>query len=227
MTKQEREMSEQESLALITEMIGKARNHFHESGTSAILWGAVVSFCGFLSFIKYQWNVAIGFDIWLLALIAIVPQIFISIRERRRNLVKTHTQSAIDVVWLVYAISIFALIFYLNIVPGVTERLLLQNDGVKLMKQQVANGTIEPQGVFIPSFSSLMLIIYAFPTICTGLISRFRPMVAGAIICYALFIVSLFTITTYDYLFMGLAGIFNWLVPGIILRKRYMRAKHV
>ena len=40
----EKNLREQESLALITEMIGKARNHFHESGVSAILGEAWLAF---------------------------------------------------------------------------------------------------------------------------------------------------------------------------------------
>lgn len=223
----EKKLTEQESLALITEMIGKARNHFHESGTSAILWGAVVSFCGIVSFIQAFLNYKMGFDIWLLALMAIIPQVFITIREGRRNRVKTHNQVAIDTVWIVYGISIFALFFYKNIAPRITDHLLATVDKIQLLQKDLVTGSISDFHAFTPSFSSLLLIMYAFPTICTGIITRFRPMVIGAIICYALFIASLFTTTTYDYLFMGLAGICNWLIPGIILRKRYMSAKHV
>lgn len=224
--KTEKVLTEQESLALITEMIGKARNHFHESGTSAILWGTVVSFCGFVSFAQAYWKFEIGFDIWLLALVAIVPQIIISIKEARRHLVKTHSQSAIDTVWTIYGISIFALIFYINIVPGIVDHFYAANK-VQLLQKDLVTGIVSDHHVYIPSASSLLLIIYAFPTICTGIINRFRPMIIGAIICYALFIASLFTTTVYDFLFMGLAGICNWLIPGIILRNRYMQVKHV
>jgi len=223
----ERDLTEQESLALITEMIGKARTHFHESGTSAILWGTVVSFCGFASFAQSYWNFRLGFDVWLLALIAIIPQIIISIREGRRYRVKTHSQAAIDTVWTIYGFSIFALVFYLNIVPGVTDHLLATEDHIQLLQKDLATGVISPFHVFTPSITSLFLILYAFPTICTGIITRFKPMLVGAIICYVFFLASLFTATTYDYLFMGLAGICNWLIPGIILRNRYLKAKHV
>lgn len=227
MTEQEKEMSEQESLALITEMIGKARNNFHESGISAILWGSVVSFCGLMSFAQSYWDFRIGFNIWILALVAIVPQIVISIRENRQKAVRSYVEAALDAIWIVYALSIFGLIFYINIVPRVTTHLLETYDGIKLMQQHISSGIIEPKDPFIPSFSSLMLLIYAFPTMCTGIIKRFNPMIFGAVLCYLLFAASLFTTTTYDLLFMGLAGIFNWLIPGIILRKRYLRAKHV
>lgn len=227
MTDDDKALTEQESLAIITEMIGKARNHFHESGTSALLWGCVVSFCGFASFAQSYWNFRLGFDVWLLALIAVVPQVIISIREGRRYRVKTHTQAAIDTVWTIYGFSIFALVFYLNIVPSVTDHLLVTEDHIQLFQKNLTTGVISPFHVFPPSSTSLFLILYAFPTICTGILTKFKPMLTGAVICYVLFIASLFTASTYDYLLMAFAGICNWLIPGIILRKRYLRAKHV
>lgn len=227
MTDYEKELSEQESLALITEMIGKARNHFHESGVSAILWGSVVSFCGLVSFAQHFWDFRIGFGIWLLALVAIIPQMVISIRENRKKEVRTHLEAALDAIWIVYAISLFGIIFYINIVPAVSVHLLEKYDGIRMMQQNIATGSMEPANLYTFSSSSLLLLVYAFPTMCTGLLQKFRPMILGAILCYLFFAASLFTTTTYDFLFMSLAGVFNWLIPGIILRKRYLRAKHV
>jgi hypothetical protein len=72
---------------------------------------------------------------------------------------------------------------------------------------------------------SVYLIIYAFPTLATGLINKFKPMIIGALVCYGFFIISLYTPYKYDMLLLGLAGVANWLVPGLILRKRYMNKK--
>ena len=59
---EEKELNEQESISLISEMIQKAKSSFHESGTSAILWGSVVAFCGLVSFMQAQFGFSIGFD---------------------------------------------------------------------------------------------------------------------------------------------------------------------
>src|ERR1700754_3366024 len=99
---EEKKMTEKESLALIATMIQKARTNFHESGTSAILWGSVVGFCGLMSFAEQQWSFGVGFDIWLLVLLAVIPQVWIIIRENRRSVVRTHAEAATDAVWLVY-----------------------------------------------------------------------------------------------------------------------------
>jgi hypothetical protein len=217
-------INEQESLRLITEMIQKAKaSHFHEDGTSAILWGSVVGFCGLMSFAEQYFNFNWNFDWWLLALIAIIPQVYISIKEKKNRVVKTDMQIAMDAVWMVYGISIFAVVIYINVIPETSVR-LFANNGISLF-QKNTNGLIEPFKPFALSSSSLLMIIYAFPTLVTGLARGFKPMVYGALACYIFFIVSLYTSSTYDNLLSGMAGIGNWLIPGLILRNLYKKGK--
>ena len=217
-------INEQESLRLITEMIQKAKaSHFHEDGTSAILWGSVVGFCGLMSFIEQYFNFNWHFDWWILALIAIVPQVYISIKEKKNRVVKTDMQIAMDAVWTVYAISIFAMILYMNIVPTTSTYLFAQSNITLFQKN--AEGLVKPFTPFALSGNSLLMIIYAFPTLVTGLARNFKPMVFGAIACYIFFFISLYTSTMYDNLLAGFAGIGNWLIPGLILRNRYKKGK--
>ncbi|HTD93804.1 MAG TPA: hypothetical protein VK644_08335, partial [Chitinophagaceae bacterium] len=170
------------------------------------------------------WNFSIGFDIWWLTLAAVIPQVWIIIRESRLKMVKTHQQAATDIVWMIYAISILTLVVYQNVVPGVTDKILAQ-EGVQLLSKNTVTGEITNFHYFIPSFTSIYLILYAFPTIATGLICKFKPMIAGAILCYGFFVLSLYTSFGYDMLLSGLAGIFNWLLPGLLLRSRYLKGK--
>lgn len=221
---EQKQFTEEQSLKLITEMIQKAKaSHFHENGTSAILWGSVIGFCGLFTFFQlhYDWDTGY-FDVWLLALIAIIPQIFIFIKEKNQRVVKSDKAIAIDAIWTVYGISIFALVFYFNVVGKQTEVLLLQ-EGKELMIKNIQTGVITHQNPFALSQGSLLLMLYAIPTLATGLASKFRPMVIGGIICYVLFIISCYTDRKYDFLMNGMAGIFNWLIPGLILRSRYSK----
>ncbi len=221
---EEKPLSEQESLKLITDMIQKAKgSHFHEDGTSAILWGSVVGFCGLLTFAERYWNFRAGFDVWILTLIALIPQVYISIKESKNRVVKTHQQQVLDAVWIVYTISIFAVIAYLNIIPSSTERLLTA-EGTQLFKK-AGDTPMQPFKMFVPSSNSLLIIIYAIPTLVTGLSCNFKPMIWGGIACYIFFAISLYANTTYDNLLNGLAGIGNWLIPGLILRIRYQQVK--
>lgn len=227
----DKKLSEKESLELITSMIQQARaGYFHDSGTGAILWGSVVGFAGLMMFFDsyFGWNT--GFDWWLLALFALVPQFYISYRESRSKTIKTDIGRTLDIVWLVFGISIFAVILYFNIAPQSAVRFLAE-DGKTLFQKNIETGEITPYRFgMAPSTGSLLLILYAWPTMVTGVSKKFTPMIAGAILTYAFFILSLYTRTYIDNLLMGLAGLINWLIPGIMLRQRYLKAtnrKHV
>jgi hypothetical protein len=225
---EEKNISEEESLQIITQMIAKAKHNFHENGTSAILWGSVVAVCGLVSFAEMNWDISIGFDIWLLTFGAILPQVFLSIREQRQRRVLSHTEAAMNAIWIVYGISIFALVFYFNTVPHTTDRLLAE-EGRHFLEVKPDGSTV-PFHLFVPSPGSLLLLLYAIPTMATGIAHKFRPMLVAAVLCYAFFIISCFVSTSYDMLLNGLAGIFNWLIPGLILRRRYnlqKKAGHV
>jgi hypothetical protein len=224
----EEKMTEQESLQIITEMIQNAKASFHETGVSAILWGSVVGLAGLISFAEKQWNFYIGFDIWLIVLAAIIPQVFISIREARRRKATSHQEAFMDAVWLVYGISIFALLFYVNTIPGETV-CLLDMEGKQLMMrtETSARSQIDTVRPFVPSFNSLLIILYAIPTLVTGIACKFRPMLIGGICCYVFFVASCYTPNTFDYLLNGIAGIINWLIPGLILYNRHLKGKRL
>jgi hypothetical protein len=222
---QDAPLSEKESLRLITEMIQKVKkSQFHNSGTSAILWGCAVGLSGILSFADRYFGWQTGFDWWLLVLFALVPQLVITARESRRKVVQAYDDIAVDTVWMVYGISIFALVVYFNVLPAQSDRLLAAENLVLLKKDTITN-QIGPLQVFIPSSISLLMIVYAFPTLVTGIVKHFKPMLVGALVCYGFFVASLFTASAFDVLFSGLAGIGNWLIPGLILRKSYLRSK--
>ena len=217
--------TEQESLQLITEMIQKAKSSFHESGTSAILWGTVVAIAGLTNFAERYWHFDIGFNIWFIVLAAFVPQMIISIREGKNRKVISYEESSMNGIWLVYGISIFALNFYMNVIPGASDR-LLASEGQELLLRDLKTGLSRHYVPSVMSAYSLLLLLYAMPTLATGIARKFKPMIFGGILCYVFFIVSCFTSSTYDLLLNGIAGITCWLIPGLVLRDRYVKGKH-
>ena len=67
---------------------------------------------------------------------AVIPQMIIVFREKKKKLVKTYQQAATDNIWLVYGISIVALVLYQNIVPGVSDKLMM-SDGMQLLQKNI------------------------------------------------------------------------------------------
>ncbi|MBN8837392.1 MAG: hypothetical protein J0I09_09045 [Sphingobacteriia bacterium] len=220
---QDKVLTEQESLRIITEMIQKAKQDFKETGISSLLWGSVIGFCGITSFLLKEFNIDPGFDIWLLTAIAIVPQIFISIKESKKRNAKRLEADSLASVWIVFAISVLLLTFYQNVVGYATAD-ILKNLGVTWYEKK-ADGTIEQLKPNVLSGSSLYLLLYAMPTMITGLNKKFKPMIVGALITYLLFFISVYTPFKIDLLLQGISGIVCWLIPGIILYRRYKKAE--
>lgn len=193
---QEKDLNELESLRIISEMMQKVRTDFYDTGISALLWGSVITFCGLFSFAGgiLAWDFDY-FMIWNLTFIAVIPQIWISIREGKKVKAAPRTDS-VAAVWMVFALSMFGLVFYNS--------------------SQVTN---------VPSSASLYLLVYTMPTLTTGLARQFKPMIIGAIICYISFVISCYADTTYDMLLQAIAAITCWLIPGIILHQRYKRSR--
>jgi hypothetical protein len=181
----EPKLSENESLKLITEMIGKAKSSYHSNGTSAIMWGVVIFFCSIFSFLQMQFQ----FDIWWLMWVALVPQFVMIFKNRKNKNFVSYEETTMSYVWWAFGAMILMLMFFNN--------------------------------YYRPSHSeSLFLMLFGLPTFITGGMFRFKPMIIGAMICWILFVISLYTQLKINLLLMALAALSAWLIPGIILRKK-------
>ena len=109
------DLSHQQSLELIEEMIYKAKNSYHESGTSALLWGGIIMFCSAVSIGNIYWKIGWLNQVWLLTLLAVIPQIIISIREGKAQKYKSHTHDAMSGIWISFGIAIFLASYYTNV----------------------------------------------------------------------------------------------------------------
>ena len=73
----------------------------------------------------------------------------------------------------------------------------------------------------------LFLLVYGIPTYITGGIKNFKPMTAGGIICWVCCIIAVYTSFKIDMLLIAVSAASAWLIPGIILRRKYLKLKHV
>lgn len=212
----EKEMNEQESLRIITQMIHKAKNSFHDTGIGPMLWGAVIAICSLVTWARIHYQFTLPFDIWLLTLVAIIPQIVITVREKKMRRAKSYDDSAIDYIWLAFGVSIF-LLTHINIV--------FINKLAEIFKEYQAAVGKWPDFNLSSFSASLMLLLYGFPTVITGAIMKFKPMLWGGIAGWICCVVSVYTRMEIDMLLTAFAAIFMWLVPGIILWRKYQRKK--
>ncbi len=193
--------SEKESLQLITQMINKAKNDFVETGISALMWGSIVSFCALVQFASFYYSIPGANAVWMLTFFAVIPQIIISVRERKKKKFKAYPEDAMGGIWIAFGITLFLLSFYFGYLSfqGVNQNNLHSD--------------------------SLYLIIYGVPTFATGFARRFVPMTVGGIACWVLAIVSVFVSYPFNMLLIALGALLAWFIPGLILQRRYLKAK--
>jgi hypothetical protein len=189
-------LSSEESLRLITGMINRAKSDFYETGISALLWGTITTFCALLTFGNYWWQTNWINYIWLLSLFAVIPQIFISRNEIKVRNIKAYEDDAIGGVWISFGISIFLLSFW-----------------VSTNAKSWAN------------INSLYLILYGIPTFTSGFARNFKPMIFGGVACWVFSIASAFIPYPYAMLLIAAGAQLAWFIPGLILRKRYLQSK--
>jgi hypothetical protein len=212
----EQHLTQQESLDLISKMINKAKGSYHDTGIGPILWGSVITICALTTWLEYTLNFRLPFDIWLLTLVAIIPQIYISIKEQKNSKVKSYDDQFMDYVWTCFGISIFLLTFInANAVAKLNPVFQTYID---------VNGA-KPEFTYGSFITSFFLLLYGIPTIITGGCRKLKPMLYGGIICWVCCIISVYTNNEWDMLLTAIAAISAWLMPGIILFTRYKKQR--
>ncbi len=98
--------TEQDSLKLINEMISKAKKSYVTKGIASMVWGALITFCGLANWYELHFNVHFG-DVWLLTLIALIPQIYFSIKEQRGKQFISHNETTINFIWIAFTVCMF------------------------------------------------------------------------------------------------------------------------
>lgn len=213
---EEKTLTEQESLDLIARTIIQAKGGYHDSGIGPILWGSIITLCSLVTFAEIQFGLKVPFDIWLLTLFAIAPQIFITLKERKERRVKKIENIAMTYIWTCFGISVFLLVnINANLVAQLTP---IFND------YNTYKGDAAVDFNFSSYTSSLLLLLYGFPTIITGGITNLKPMLYGGIFCWICCVVTVYTDVKIDMILTALSAIAMWLIPGIILfRKNKMQ----
>lgn len=216
---EEKKLSEKESLDLITSMINRAKDSYHDTGWGPIMWGSVIIFCSLFTWARVQYGFSFPVDVWWLTVVAVVPQVIITSRGYKDKKSKSYNDVALDYIWIAFGISVFLLSFTNSAI----------HEGMN--KTFSAQGTpFYRPSVFLYNYQpALFMILYGLPTFATGGIMRFRPMIFGGIFCWVCALISLYTPAKTDLLLMAAAALFAWLVPGILINQmcRQKRRQHV
>ncbi len=186
-------MNTQNSLALIEEMINKAKNTFSESGTLFILWGFVILICSITQFIgQYFFDHKNAAAIWMLTWVASILQIFYLRKLNKNKAVRTYTDDILKYMWITFIICFILLVFIL----------IFQKSFISI----------------VPA----ILVVYGIPTFLSGIILKFKSLIIGGVCCWLLAALCVFTGWDFQQLYIAAAGIIAWIIPGFNLRKKFM-----
>lgn len=188
----DQQFNEHNSLQLIESMINKAKNNFSESGTLYLLWGIVIFLCSMVQFIAVQFfNYENAAYIWMLTWLVVIYQVIFLSRKAKNERAKTYTADILKYVWICFVCCMALAIF--------------------ILINQKAYESINPA----------ILILYGMPTFLSGIILKFKPLVIGGIICWLLSIGSILVPAEFQLLFIAAAVIAAWIIPGLLLRRKY------
>jgi hypothetical protein len=195
---EEKQLSGHESLALINQMISKAKNEITDNGVGWLLWGTMIMLASLTTYVVLEFDLNPGISPFIgwnvFGLIAIPLMIYNLIRQKRRPKTTTYVDELLHLFDIGFAICIFVIILSMNI-------------------------SVDPNEGF-----GYFLMVYAFLMLIQGGAIRFRPLFIGAIINWAgslaIFFVEEFK---YDMLITAAAVFIGYIIPGLMLRNQYRK----
>ncbi|MES2004609.1 MAG: hypothetical protein V4450_08810 [Bacteroidota bacterium] len=191
----EKELSPQESLALIGKMISKTKDSVADSSFYFLLWGWLVFGCCVSAFIlkvyvQYPYHYMVWF---LMPLGGIVSWIYGS-RQAKTQRVISFVDEALDYLWIAVGLAFFALVI-INVISGQSW-----------------------QTAF-----TYYILLYAIGTLVSGSLLRFRPLMIGGVINFVLAVISIKLSYDYQLLIGAVAILISYIIPGHMLRAKYKK----
>lgn len=193
---EEKNLSQQESLLLIQQMIQTAKKEQKDDGMGWILWGWMLFIASLLTIANLHFRWFNNYFFWnLFGIATIIIFIYETISAlflKKREQVKTYTKDLFKKLNAGFFISLLFIILAIN--TGV-----------------------QPTKGF-----ALLIGLYAFWILIYGSALSFRPSVIGAYITWGFGIVALF-VKTFEWVMVmhALAVLFGYIIPGHIAHKEF------
>lgn len=111
----EKELSSKESLAIITEMIGKAKREAAGDGSfQLLLWGWLVAICNFGQYALEKVGYEMPYIVWLLLIPGTIISIWHSVRKRKKARVRTHFDEMLNGIWIAVFIGMLVTLTFMG-----------------------------------------------------------------------------------------------------------------
>jgi len=191
MENEEKVMTGEESLKIITDMINKTKTNVRQGSFHLIFWGWLIFFCSLSEFLLMKFtSLSSPWYIWYL----VAPGIFISLIYGFMKGKKEHVHTYADMIymwtWIGFMVIAVILMLFLN---------------------------LEKRFDLIPPF---ILLTAGFPTFISGFIIKFKPLIFGGISMWVIALIAYFGGYTIAPLAVPAAMITGYLIPGYLIRRK-------
>jgi hypothetical protein len=189
------QMTGEESLLVIQQMIDTAKKEQKDDGKGWIAWGWLLFVASIFTLINLKLHFVSVFFFWnVLGLLTIVLTRFIFFKKRQK--VRTYTADLFEKLNIGFFISIMFIVVAIN------------------------SGAVTPVAGF-----ALILSLYGFWMLIYGTVLNFRPSIIGAFINWALAFGALFVKTFDWIMVLHAAAVLaGYIIPGHIAYKEFRKA---
>jgi hypothetical protein len=191
MENEEKMMTGEESLKIITNMINKTKTNVRQSSFHLILWGWLIFFCSLSEYLLSRLtDYSSPWYVWYL----VIPGVFVSLiwgfMQGRKEHVHTYADMIYMWIWIGFLVVATALMVFLN---------------------------LEERYDLIPPF---ILLAAGFPTFVSGFIIKFKPLIFGGISLWIIAIIAYFAGDNIAPFAVPAGMITGYLIPGYLIRRK-------
>ena len=193
----DQQMTNQQSLEIIQQMIAQAKTNITDSGFGWLLWGTMIFLTCISTYIFIDIgseNIFLGWNIF--GLITVILLTYDIIKHKKKQ-VRTYVDDLLKLVDIGFIICLFTIIISINV-------------------------AVSPNSGF-----GFFLMIFAFLMLIKGGVVKSNSLMIGAVVNWAgaiaIFINKEFR---YDMLIMAAAVLIGYIIPGLQLRSNYKKSRH-
>ncbi len=189
MENEEKQMTGEESLKIITEMINKTKVNIRQSSFHLLFWGWLIFVCSLSEFLLWKFtDLTHPYYVWYFTAPGVFVSIIYGFMTGRKERVYTYATSVYVWTWVAF---LFAAVILFIITWGRME-----------------------------SIAPLILTMSAIPLFISGVIIKFRPLIAGAGTFWIFALIAHFGGPEISGLAVPASMLTGYLIPGYMLRRK-------
>lgn len=185
-------LTQQQSLKIIQEMIATSKNNLKDNSFFYLLWGWLVLVASLTHFTLLQIGWSHPYIVWpVLMTLGAVVSVIAGYRLGKKAKVMSHVDKMIIYLWYGF-LAVMSILIAMAIVGKISWTMLYP----------------------------VIIALYGLGTFVSGGVLKFKPLIVGGVVCWIISVAAFFTPPLYVLLLIALSVIIAYLVPGYLLKAK-------